>query len=168
MSRSYLRARAAFRLHSRLPCLRLLPLRRRPTSCAKLSARARLVTVAPTLSPMPNGRPLSGANGAAEFASSAIAFRRIDYWLKPGRNASARLSPRVQERERRRANVQNHSVRFLQRSAYLFTQSHCRADFLLRCHGLTTDGGWEWLVTSSMSPTTGAHAQKRRAILRVK
>jgi alkanesulfonate monooxygenase SsuD/methylene tetrahydromethanopterin reductase-like flavin-dependent oxidoreductase (luciferase family) len=33
----------------------------------------------PTLSPMPNGRPLSGANGAVEFASSAIAFRGIDY-----------------------------------------------------------------------------------------
>jgi hypothetical protein len=27
----------------------------------------------------PNGKPLSGASGAAEFASSAIAFRRIDY-----------------------------------------------------------------------------------------
>jgi hypothetical protein len=57
-----------------------------PTSCAKLSGRARLVTVAPTLSPMPNGKPLSGASGTAEFASSAIAFRRIDYWLKPRRN----------------------------------------------------------------------------------
>jgi hypothetical protein len=44
---------------------------------------------------MPNGKPLSGASGAAEFASSAIAFRRIDYWLKPRRNASARLSPRA-------------------------------------------------------------------------
>jgi hypothetical protein len=74
-----------FRSHSPLRCLRLLPLRRRPTSCAKLSERARLVTVAPTLSPMPNGKPLSGASGAAEFASSAIAFRRIDYWLKPRR-----------------------------------------------------------------------------------
>ena len=62
-----------------------------PTSCAKLSEPARLVTVAPTLSPMPNGKPLSGASGTAEFASSAIAFRRIDYWLKPPpRNASAR------------------------------------------------------------------------------
>jgi hypothetical protein len=30
---------------------------------------------------MPSGRPFSGANGTAEFASSAIAFRRIDYWL---------------------------------------------------------------------------------------
>src|SRR5215831_11603254 len=77
------------RSHSRLRCLRLLPLRRRPTSCAKLSERARLITVAPTLSPMPSGRPLSGASGTAEFASSAIAFRRIDYWLKPRRNASA-------------------------------------------------------------------------------
>jgi len=28
-----------------------------PTSCAKLSERARLATVAPTLSPMPNGKP---------------------------------------------------------------------------------------------------------------
>src|SRR5262245_48261762 len=84
-----------FRWHSRLRCLRLLPLRRRPTSCAKLSERTRLITVAPTLSPMPNGRTLSGANGAAEFASSAIAFRRIDYWLKPRWNASARLSLRA-------------------------------------------------------------------------
>src|SRR5262249_49132001 len=86
-----------FRSHSRLRCLRLLPLRRRrqPASCAKLSDRARLVTVAPTLSPMPNGELLSGASGTAEFASSAIAFRRIDYWLKTRRNASARGSPRA-------------------------------------------------------------------------
>jgi hypothetical protein len=35
--------------------------------------------VAPTLSPMLSGRPLSGANGAAEFASSAIAFRVTDF-----------------------------------------------------------------------------------------
>jgi len=55
--------------------------------CAKLSERARLVTVAPTLSPMPNGKPLSSASGTAESASSAIAFRRTDYWLKPRRNA---------------------------------------------------------------------------------
>src|SRR5207244_13579462 len=68
-----------FRSHEPLGCLRLLPLSRRPTSCAKLSERARLVTVAPTLSPMPNGRPLSGANDAAEFASSAIAFWGIDF-----------------------------------------------------------------------------------------
>src|SRR5215469_901811 len=54
-----------------------------PTSCAKLSERARLVTVAPTLSPMPNGKPLSSASGTAESASSAIVFRRTDYWLKP-------------------------------------------------------------------------------------
>jgi hypothetical protein len=82
-----------FRSHSRLRCLGLLPLRRRrpAASCAKLSDRARLVTVAPTLSPMPNGKPLSGASGTAEFASSAIAFRRTDYRLKPPRrNASAR------------------------------------------------------------------------------
>jgi hypothetical protein len=81
------------RSHSQVRCLGLLPLRRRrpAASCAKLSDRARLVTVAPTLSPMPNGKPLSGASGTAEFASSAIAFRRIDYWLKPPpRNASAR------------------------------------------------------------------------------
>src|SRR5262245_3231554 len=64
-----------------------------PTSCAKLSERARLVTVAPTLSPMPNGKPLSSASGTAESASSAIAFRRTDYWLKPRRNASARARP---------------------------------------------------------------------------
>jgi hypothetical protein len=56
-----------------------------PTSCAKLSERARLVTVAPTLSPMPNGKPLFSASGTAESASSAIAFRRTDYWLKPRR-----------------------------------------------------------------------------------
>ena len=66
-----------------------------PTSCAKLSERALLVTVAPTLSPMPNGKPCSGASGTAEFASSAIAFRRIDYRLKPRLNASARASPRA-------------------------------------------------------------------------
>jgi hypothetical protein len=30
---------------------------------------------------MPNGKPLFGASGAAEFASSAIAFRRIDIEL---------------------------------------------------------------------------------------
>src|SRR5499433_3162306 len=58
-----------------------------PTSCAKLSERARLATVAPTLSPMPNGKPLSGASGTAESASSAIAFRRPDYWLKPRRKS---------------------------------------------------------------------------------
>src|SRR5262252_11135449 len=58
-----------------------------PTSCAKLSERARLVTVAPTLSPMPNGKPLSSASSTADSASSAIAFRRTDYWLKPRRNA---------------------------------------------------------------------------------
>src|ERR1700756_4374904 len=52
-----------------------------PTLCAKLSERARLATVAPTLSPMPNGKPLSGARGTAEFALSAIAFRCTDYWL---------------------------------------------------------------------------------------
>ena len=49
-----------------------------PTSCAKLSERVRLVTVAPTLSPMPNGKPLSSASGTAESASSAIAFRRTE------------------------------------------------------------------------------------------
>jgi hypothetical protein len=30
---------------------------------------------------MPNGKPLSGASGTAEFVSSAIAFRLIDHWL---------------------------------------------------------------------------------------
>src|SRR5262249_47770511 len=63
--------------------------------CAKPSERFRLVAVAPTLSPMPNGKPYSGASGTAEFASSAIAFRRIDYRLKPRLNASARVSPRA-------------------------------------------------------------------------
>jgi hypothetical protein len=38
-----------------------------PTSCAKLSERARLVTVAPTLSPMPNGKPLSSARREGHF-----------------------------------------------------------------------------------------------------
>src|SRR5262245_57175904 len=73
-----------FRSHSQLRCLGLLPLRRRRrlASYAKLSDRARLVTVAPTLSPMPNGKPSSGASATAEFASSAIALR-IDCWLKP-------------------------------------------------------------------------------------
>src|SRR5262245_26869340 len=66
-----------------------------PTSCAKLYERARLVTVAPTLSPMPNGKPLSSASGTAESASSAIAFRRTDCSLKPRRNASAGLSLRT-------------------------------------------------------------------------
>jgi hypothetical protein len=33
---------------------------------------------------MPNGKPLSGASGAAEFASSAIAFQDIDYSLSGG------------------------------------------------------------------------------------
>ena len=32
-------------------------------------------------------------------------------------------------------------VRFLQRPANFFTQSHCRSDFLLRCHEVTTDVG---------------------------
>src|SRR5262245_50436551 len=73
-----------------------------PTSCAKLSERARLVTVAPTLSPMPNGKPLSSASGTAESASSAIAFRRTDCWLKPRRNASARLSLRTPRTTRAR------------------------------------------------------------------
>src|SRR5262245_7704711 len=59
-------------------------------------------------------------------------------------------------------------VRFLQHSANLFTQSHCRSDFLLRCHELTTDGGGEWLVTSLMSLSTGAPAQKKRALSRIK
>src|SRR4029453_1396429 len=64
-----------------------------PTSCAKLSERARLVTVAPTLSPMPNGKPLSSASGTAESASSAIAFRRTDYWLKPRRECLCGIVP---------------------------------------------------------------------------
>jgi len=44
---------------------------------------------------MPNGKRYSGASGTAEFASLAIAFRRIDYRLKPRLNASARASPRA-------------------------------------------------------------------------
>jgi hypothetical protein len=74
-----------FRSRSRPRCLRLLPLRRRrpAASCAKLSDCARLVTVAPTSSPMPNGKPCSGASATAEFASSAIAFRGIDHGLEP-------------------------------------------------------------------------------------
>src|SRR5262249_48536600 len=50
----------------------------------------------------------------------------------------------------------------------LFTQSHCRADFLLRCHEVTTDGGGEWLATSLMSPSTGLPAQKKRGFSRIK
>ena len=65
-----------------------------PTSCAKLSERARLVTVAPTLSPMPNGKPLSGASDTAESASSAIAFRRPDYWPSPPRAIRVRAADR--------------------------------------------------------------------------
>jgi hypothetical protein len=42
---------------------------------------------------MPNGRPLSGANGAAEFASSAIALRRIDYWLKAALECLCEIVP---------------------------------------------------------------------------
>ena len=92
-----------FRSHSRLRCLGLLPLRRRrrPASCAKRSDRARLVTVAPTLSPMPNGKPLSGASGTAEFASSAIAFRRID--TGSSRRAGMHLRDRAFARHERRA-----------------------------------------------------------------
>src|SRR4029450_13054784 len=57
-----------------------------PTSCAKLSERVRLVTVAPTLSLMPNGKPLSSASGTAESASSAIAFRPTDFLVQPRLN----------------------------------------------------------------------------------
>jgi hypothetical protein len=42
---------------------------------------------------MPNGKPLSGASGTAEFASSAIAFRRIDYWLKPRPECRCEIVP---------------------------------------------------------------------------
>jgi hypothetical protein len=42
---------------------------------------------------MPNGRPFSGANGTVEFASSAIAFRRIDYWLKSAGECRCAIVP---------------------------------------------------------------------------
>jgi hypothetical protein len=80
-----------------------------PTSCAKLSERARLVTVAPTLSPMPNGKPLSSASGTAESASSAIAFRRTDYWLKPRRNAR-RARPALPRNHEARAHGRRRST----------------------------------------------------------
>jgi hypothetical protein len=53
---------------------------------------------APSLPLMPSGRPFSGANGTAEFASSAIAFRRIDYCLKPapGNAAAPIVTSRAQ------------------------------------------------------------------------
>src|SRR5262249_20006722 len=58
-----------------------------PTPCASVWERARWPPAALTLSPMPNGKPLSSASGTAESASSAIAFRRPDYWLKPRRKS---------------------------------------------------------------------------------
>jgi hypothetical protein len=68
---------------------------RPPLGSAPRLAIEKLVTVAPILSPMPNGKPLSAARGAAEFALSAIAFRHINYWLKPRRHTFSRLSPRA-------------------------------------------------------------------------
>jgi hypothetical protein len=60
---------------------------------------------------MPNGKPCSGASGTAEFASSAIAFRRIDYRLKPRLNASARLFPRASRTTREAAMAAGKSWR---------------------------------------------------------
>src|SRR5215471_4883305 len=107
-----------FRSHSQLRCLGLLPLRRRrrAASCAKLSDRVRLVTVAPTLSPMPNGKRYSGASGTAEFASSAIAFRRIDDRLKPRLNASARASPRASPTTREASGIRQRPAAPLHRA----------------------------------------------------
>src|SRR5205807_5341530 len=48
--------------------------------------------------------------------------------------------PSVEASRRRFGRIQ--AVRFLQRSANLFLQSYCRSVFLLRCHEVTTDGGW--------------------------
>jgi hypothetical protein len=45
------------------------------------------------LSLMPNGRRFFGANGAAESALPAIAFRRIDCWLKPPRERRCAIVP---------------------------------------------------------------------------
>src|SRR6516164_3771799 len=53
---------------------------------------------------MPNGKRYSGASGTAEFASSAIAFRRIDYRLKPRLNASASAFPRASPTDARGCN----------------------------------------------------------------
>src|SRR5262245_65446191 len=66
-----------------------------PTSCAKLSERAGLVTVGRTLSPMPNGKPVSTASGTAASASSGLAFRRTAGWSKRRRNDERRRRPRV-------------------------------------------------------------------------
>jgi hypothetical protein len=55
---------------------------------------------------MPNGKRSSGASGTAEFASSAIAFRRIDHRLKPRLNASARLLPRASRTTREASGIQ--------------------------------------------------------------
>src|SRR5262249_48723907 len=87
----------------------------------------------------------------------------------------ARISERISDATLRYSATPSYSlrpprqtVRFLQRSANLSTQSHCRADFLLRCHEVTTDGGGEWLATSLMSPSTGLPAQKKRGFSRIK
>src|SRR5215475_8258865 len=76
---------AAFALANASRRTRTRSISSRSTGSLLIFDRARLVTVVPTLSPMPNGKPLSGASDTAESASSAIAFRRPDYWLKPRR-----------------------------------------------------------------------------------
>src|SRR5215475_10193058 len=96
-----------------------------PTSCAKLSERARLVTVAPTLSPMPNGKPLSSASGTAEFASSAIAFRRTDCWLKPRRNHERRARPAMRAFAKSWRGNPRHARGFLQLSLAASSAAAC-------------------------------------------
>jgi hypothetical protein len=50
----------------------------------------------------------------------------------------------------------------------LFIQSHCRANFLFACYESKQTEAGKSLTTSLMSPTTGAHAPKKRAFSRVK
>src|SRR5262245_24104815 len=53
---------------------------------------------------MPNGKPSSGASGTAKFASSAIAFRRIDYWLKPRPECFCEIVPSRAKNDARGCN----------------------------------------------------------------
>src|SRR5262249_22650907 len=106
----------------------------------------------PNPPPLPGSPPeppgvlhLEPMRGAPRAIRRVLALRELS--KKPSPNAlrySASLPPFCARFVR--------PVRFLQRSANLFTQSHCRAHFLLGCHEATTDGGGEWLATSLMSP----------------
>ena len=64
--------------------------------------------------------------------------------LQPGRDlpgAGRATSGGVQPDRRATRPFSVRPVSFLQRPANLFAQSHCRSDFLLRCHEVTTDVG---------------------------